>query len=652
MWLRLLHAVPAVFAIAGAAWQLGLFLRLFASRVMYHWDLEWLEGAALYQAQRVMQGEVTYGPPKTGYLPLFHPPAYPTLLGVVGKVVGLGYPMARTLSLLFFLAAAGLVLRSLLRHQEEYEESAGDAFSRADAWILGLVAAGCAAAGVPLLEGFYDMVREDSMALCLCALLAALADTPERRLRPRRIALLAAVITAIVYTRLPAVFFPVWVTLFVLARHRRSGLMLMLAGICGCGLTLVVLQLTSKGWYWMYTVSLLQDHAVIRAKFAEGLQRLLAAVPFYPAIWALALVLGAARRLSARATLWLGMSVVAFPAALLPWAKVGGYFNDFMPVCFFLGPAAVFLVSDAVRALAKRPRAAAAVRAAAYAALGAHLFFATYDLGRFTPSPAAYKRARAAVSFVAKLEDGVIAPRHPFVALQAGHRTQQFVDMPYLDMALAGYKDLALGAYIDRIHARWALVGGSEVATIAEALAARYQLERRIPDPPRMIIGAGSSPRYLLRWQDDERGARVVFDFEGSMDGWAADGDAFAASAVNAVAPGRPAVSGAVGQKLINSYHAPRRDKATGTLISPTFVIDRPRLALRVGGGWTRKTRVELMVDDHVERRATGIFEGSEAMIKVVWDVRALQGKEAQLILIDEDTGPWGHLLCDHVVLY
>ena len=645
-WRRTVHVALALLACSGALWQLSLLLRLFASRVAYPWDVEWLEGAALYQGHRAMEGEVTYGPPKQGYLPLFHPPGYPALLGLLGKVVRLDYPMARALSMLFFLGAAGLVIRALLRHHEDEEGG------KLDAWVLGLVAAGCAAAGVPLLEGFYDMVREDIMAVFLCALAAVLADPRERRLSPRRIALLAAVTTAIVYTRLPAVFFPVWVTIFVFARHRKSGLWLTLAGISGCGLVLVALQYTSKGWYWLYTVTMLQDHAIFGVKFAEGLRLLLRAAPYYPALPVLALVLGVTRNLSARAGLWFGMFVCSIPSSLLPWAKVGGYFNDFMPTCFFVGPAAVFLVADAVRALAKRPRAALAVRGAAYAGLCAHLFIGTYDYKRFAPSPAAWKAALAANDRIAKLEGGVIVPRHPFLPVRNGSCTPQFADMPYLDLHLSGYKDIALGPYIDKLHARWAIVAGNEITTIADEIGARYQLERRFPDPPRMLIGTPSSLRYLLRWQDDERSARVLFDFEQPLEGWEATGEAFSDSPTVTTPRWQVPIRGAVGQRLANSYHPRRRDKATGTLTSPLFLVDRPTMAMRIGGGWKPKTRVELLIDGKVERKATGIFEGTESMIKLTWDVRPFLGKQARLVLIDEDAEPWGHLLVDHVVLY
>ena len=69
--------------------------------------------------------------------------------------------------------------------------------------------------------------------------------------RSSKIALVAVTITAVVYTRYPAVFFPAWVTIFVLVRRRRSGVLLALEATACCGIALVALQFASNGWYWM-----------------------------------------------------------------------------------------------------------------------------------------------------------------------------------------------------------------------------------------------------------------------------------------------------------------------------------------------------------------------------------------------------------------
>ncbi|MBI4703226.1 MAG: hypothetical protein HY744_19085 [Deltaproteobacteria bacterium] len=59
-----------------------------------------------------------------------------------------------------------------------------------------------------------------------------------------------------------------------------------------------------------------------------------------------------------------------------------------------------------------------------------------------------------------------------------------------------------------------------------------------------------------------------------------------------------------------------------------------------------------LLVAGRVVRTATSLWQERETMVRVVWDVSEWLGEEAQLLLVDDDDGPRGHLLCDHIVLY
>ena len=73
-------------------------------------------------------------------------------------------------------------------------------------------------------------------------------------------------------------------------------------------------------------------------------------------------------------------------------------------------------------------------------------------------------------------------------------------------------------------------------------------------------------------------------------------------------------------------------------LVSPRFTIDRPYLSLLVGGGRRPGTKVGL----HLEGAGEGVWArgesgpGSLQMERVVWDVRDLQRKVAQVVVEDE----------------
>ncbi|MBI4957325.1 MAG: hypothetical protein HY908_35270 [Myxococcales bacterium] len=632
-----LRVTATLGCVAPALWQALCQVRLFALRVAYPADVEWLEGPALYQAHRMLHEQSTYGPPAGGYLPLFHPPGYPAAVAAAGSVFGLDYATGRTVSFLFCALGAALCARELMRHER----------TRLAQLASAALVVGFAAAGVPLFASFYDLVRGDTMALCLAALAAVLAV--EKRPRPGRIALLAVVMTAIVYTRLPAVFFPVWVTVFVFARNRRAGLWLALATTSLCGLVLVALSYATKGWYWIYTVSALQGHALLGKNLTQALGLLGRFAPYLAVVVLVAVALALRRKLSARSALWLGMLGAALPAALLPFAKQGGYLNDLMPVAFFAGPATLCVAADLAHALGRRPRLALGVRVATHGAAALYLVLGSWSVARFAPDARAWRNARAFNELVASLEGGVVIPRAPFIPPRNGHATPQFSDMPYLDAQWAGIEGLRLGEYLDRGGATWAIVTGTEVPYSAAMLAARFRFERELRDAPASFIGERDWPRFLLRRREPEHARHVVFDFEdGRLDGWKLSGRAFAV--VPQKPAWQPAIAGATGEQLLSSFPRGPRDAARGRATSPPFVLDRQRLGLDLGGGGT--THVELHVGDRVVARATSVFSVTSTLGRIVWDVSAEQGAEARLVLVDDDKGAWGHVLLDEVALF
>ncbi len=145
----------------------------------------------------------------------------------------------------------------------------------------------------------------------------------------------------------------------------------------------------------------------------------------------------------------------------------------------------------------------------------------------------------------------------------------------------------------------------------------------------------------------------VLADFEGGSYGrWTPTGRAFGAAPATGALPGQQQVSGWLGDGLANTFVD--GDAAVGTLTSPTFTIDRPYLNFLIGGGHHpasagNPTAVNLLVDGEIVRTATGA--DSEALNWASWDVRELAGRTAHLQVVDANTGGWGHLNLDHVVL-
>ncbi|MFB9541852.1 MULTISPECIES: GH32 C-terminal domain-containing protein [Streptomyces] len=168
-------------------------------------------------------------------------------------------------------------------------------------------------------------------------------------------------------------------------------------------------------------------------------------------------------------------------------------------------------------------------------------------------------------------------------------------------------------------------------------------------------VGGGRHPHVdgTVMEQGDPPAGTVLADFEGGTYGdWTTTGDAFGSAPATGTLGGQQEVSGFLGDGLVNSYLD--GDTTTGTLTSPEFTIDKDYVNFLVGGGnhpagSDNPTAVELLVDGKVVRSATG--QDGEALNWASWDVEDLAGKKAQIKIVDDNSGGWGHLNVDHIML-
>ncbi|WP_104139756.1 GH32 C-terminal domain-containing protein [Arthrobacter sp. ZGTC131] len=172
------------------------------------------------------------------------------------------------------------------------------------------------------------------------------------------------------------------------------------------------------------------------------------------------------------------------------------------------------------------------------------------------------------------------------------------------------------------------------------------------------LVGGGQHPRVSDKLDNTPPPGDLLFNGFEAPDGstmadagWTGTGDLTPAS--------QPATAGGdffIGAKRINTFEsggAPGDDRQ-GTMTSPSFLLSRNFMSMLVGGGHRsadsgQLLEVQLLVNGNVVRRLAGDDAG--ALNWKGWDVSEFAGQEAQLRIVDQATGGWGHLTLDHVML-
>jgi sucrose-6-phosphate hydrolase SacC (GH32 family) len=90
-------------------------------------------------------------------------------------------------------------------------------------------------------------------------------------------------------------------------------------------------------------------------------------------------------------------------------------------------------------------------------------------------------------------------------------------------------------------------------------------------------------------------------------------------------------------------------DGPTGTLSSPVFKISRKYISYLISGGdYERDTCLNLLIHGHIVKSATGW--GSDRLVPASWDVSRFAGQKAQIQIVDNASGDWGHINVDRIV--
>lgn len=236
-WLRPLLLACALAALGACAW-------LFALRLGYPFELEWMEGAMADHAARVRAGLPIYCPPGPDHVSFLYTPLLYQLAAVTSLLVGEGIPAVRLVGVLATLGCLGLLLLWVRRETRSA--------------TAGLVAAGLFCAGYGYLRTWYDLARNDTLFLA-----GVLTTAYLLRFGGGRAAVLAGVTAALAFlAKQSAVMWLPALGVGILLLDWRRGLWFGASAAVCLGGTVLAGHLLTDGWFTFFVFEMPRGHGI------------------------------------------------------------------------------------------------------------------------------------------------------------------------------------------------------------------------------------------------------------------------------------------------------------------------------------------------------------------------------------------------------
>ncbi len=397
--------------IAGGAYA-ALFFFAAILRLLYPYEVEWMEGSILDHAIRILQGKPIYAPPSLDFVAWMYTPFYYYVTALAMKIGGTGLWAGRAVSIAATLLTVLLV--GLIIHRETSRSSNG-------AWFLPISGAMLYLAFYHITGFYYDTVRMDALALLLVVASVYAA------LYLQRGYLIAAVFAVLAYfTKQQMIFILPALGIYFLIRKRRQAMLFTLVVLALLFLGTYTLNAATDGWYRFYTYTVPSMKAAGDFSWRDALEFF--PITMFGTLGLFMLVILAAILL--RQGIWrdhnmialLAGAVLAMASASLSLGNPGGYKNVLMPLAAMIAilfPLCVERISENVRV---SPSFAPALMflaflALAYNPVGEKMLFASA------------RQRNAGNEFIAVLRQipgDVWIPFHGYLGTMAGKPTHPF----------------------------------------------------------------------------------------------------------------------------------------------------------------------------------------------------------------------------------
>jgi hypothetical protein len=465
-----------------AALAIVLWLVLAAIRVHHPFELEWQEGGMLAHVERIERPEPLYAEPTLEFAAFPYPPLYVALAAHVARVVGVGFPALRAVSIAATMAT--LLLLFVL----------GAVAARAP--FAGLLSAGVYAAGYRFAGAWFDVARVDPLEICfLCAVLAYLELSSGRH----RAWIAGALAACAILTKQSAVVSLLPLAVGLAWRTRKDAWAFTGTALAIAGGFALAIERASAGWFRWTLMDELVGHAWSRTAALDCLIDF--ARTFWPTVLLLVLAWSRASgdaRAKSRLAASLALGLVA--ESWIARMHSGAYDNVYLPALL----AVALLVGPACSAV----RAHGSMRGLAASALVVVQFvLLAYDPRKQLPTQADQLAGERIVADIGTAPGEVFLPYHDYLARRAS-KGASIHAMAIIDLLRSSDHAVA-ERFVARLEAalasrRWSRIVLDDTSWEAElpALLASYRRTRSLfPDTDAAtflpVTGAPWRPLYV-----------------------------------------------------------------------------------------------------------------------------------------------------------
>jgi 4-amino-4-deoxy-L-arabinose transferase-like glycosyltransferase len=321
----------------GAISYILVYIWIVLQRLRYPFELEWIEGGMVDEVQQILNGKSIYVAPSMNFVPFLYPPLYFYLSALASKIFGEGLFPLRLVSFISSLFSFTTIF--IIVHEETKN------------WGAAILSVGLFAATFRLTGAWMDIARVDSLFLALWLLFIYFI----KKRKSLAFSMLAGAFAALAYlTKQTALIACLPIIIFLFLQDWKYTLVLVSTGVAIVGITVLVFNQMSQGWFSYYTFGLLSTQTEWVLSLITGFwyDDLFVHLPIVIPIVLFFLLAGKPNQNQTNLVQWFSIILGALAGTFFTRVKVGGYDNVLLPtyavmaILFGLGLNELFTITN------------------------------------------------------------------------------------------------------------------------------------------------------------------------------------------------------------------------------------------------------------------------------------------------------------------